>query len=83
MRNTVWIGILGFVAGAALFFLKEHQAYVLDFLPWALLLLCPILHLFMHRGHRKGGDHGTHGDRGGGEVSPERLGINDGQGRGE
>ena len=83
MRNTIWIGMLGFVAGAALFFLKEHQAYVLDVLPWALLLLCPIFHFFMHRGHRKGGVHRAQGDQGGAEVSPGRLGMDDRQGRGE
>ena len=83
MRNTIWIGMLGFVAGAALFFLKEHQAYVLDVLPWALLLLCPILHIFMHRGHRKEGVHRTQEDRGGKDASPGRLGMDDGHGRGE
>ena len=83
MRNTAWIGMLGFVAGAALFFLKERQAYVLDVLPWALILLCPILHFFMHRGHRKGGAHGAQGDQGGKNVPPGRFGMDDGQGRGE
>jgi hypothetical protein len=83
MRNSIWVGLFGFMAGAALFFWKEHQAYVLDVLPWALLLLCPILHIFMHRGHGKRGVPRDHGDHGGGEVSPGRLEMDDGQGRGE
>jgi len=70
MRNYILVGLFGFMAGTALFLLKEHQAYVLDVLPWALLLLCPVLHLFMHRGHGKHGVHRGHGDQGDGEVSP-------------
>jgi hypothetical protein len=80
MRNYILVALIGFMAGAFLFFLKGHQAYVLDILPWALLLLCPVLHLFMHRGHRKDGVHKGHGVHGGGEASPERLGMDDGQG---
>jgi hypothetical protein len=64
MRTYTWVALSGFMAGAALFLWKEHQAYVLDVLPWALLLLCPVLHLFMHRGHRKDGVHRGHGDHG-------------------
>lgn len=50
--------LLGFClfATIALFFLwEEHEAHILGALPYALLLLCPIIHLFMHR------DHGNHG----------------------
>jgi hypothetical protein len=54
--------ILGFciLAAVALFFLwEEHEAHLLGALPYALLLLCPIIHLFMHRGH---GGHRPRGD---------------------
>jgi hypothetical protein len=29
----------------------EHTAHFFGILPYALLLLCPLLHLFMHSGH--------------------------------
>lgn len=45
-------------AAIALFFLwEEHRAHILGALPYVLLLLCPLMHLFMHRGHQ-GGGHG-------------------------
>jgi len=65
MRKNTLVALFGFMAGVALFLLwKENQAHVLDVLPWALLLLCPILHLFMHRGHGGHGGQESHGIRG-------------------
>jgi hypothetical protein len=44
-------------AAIALFFLwEEHQAHLLGALPYLILLLCPLLHLFMHHGHGKNDD---------------------------
>jgi hypothetical protein len=44
--------------GVAMFFLlTEHTAHVLGALPYLLLLACPLMHLFHHRGHHHGGDH--------------------------
>lgn len=42
---------LGFaiIAGALLF--TEHRAHVLGALIWLPLLACPLMHVFMHRGH--------------------------------
>jgi hypothetical protein len=49
-------------AGIAVFFLwEEHEAHFLGALPWLLLLACPLLHLFMHRGHGQGGVSGHRG----------------------
>jgi hypothetical protein len=42
-------------AVAALYLLFEHWLHVAGVLPWLLLLLCPLMHLYMHRGH---GGHG-------------------------
>jgi heme/copper-type cytochrome/quinol oxidase subunit 4 len=60
----VFLGIIGF------FLVTEHTAHVFGFLPYALLLLCPFLHLFMHGGH---GGHGGHGD-GGNQGKPSDWG---------
>jgi hypothetical protein len=57
--------LLGFLAVAAFFLITEHTAHVFGVLPFLLLALCPLMHLFMH-----GGGHGGHaggpGDRGAG-----------------
>ena len=52
----------GFAIIGAFFLLAEHRAHVLPFLPWLILLACPLMHVFMHGGH---GGHGSHHDGGG------------------
>ena len=54
-RGLVNWALLGFLAIAAFFLLSEHRANALGVLPYLLLLACPLMHLFMHRGH--GGGH--------------------------
>lgn len=49
------------VAGA--YVLVEHWAHAVGYLPWLLLAACPLMHVFMHRGH----GHGGHGGNGKGE----------------
>lgn len=48
-----WIGLagLGTGAAAALYLSLYHVTHVLDVLPFLILLLCPLMHLFMHGGH--------------------------------
>jgi hypothetical protein len=48
------LALLGFLAIAAFFLLSEHRAHALGLLPYVLLLLCPLLHLFGHGGHGAG-----------------------------
>lgn len=61
-RSRSGLVFLGFAAIAGFFLWEEHKAHILGALPYALLLLCPLMHLF-HGGH---GDHGgdQHGNRG-------------------
>ncbi len=47
--------LLAFLAIAGFFLLTEHRAHLFGVLPFLLLLACPVLHFFMHRGH--GGNH--------------------------
>ena len=49
-----WI-LIGFLAIAAFFLFSEHRAHALGALPYLFLLACPLMHIFMHRGH--GGGH--------------------------
>ena len=45
----------GFLTVAAFFVVTEHRAHAIQFLPYLLLLACPLMHLF--HGH---GAHGGH-----------------------
>jgi hypothetical protein len=54
------IVLLGFLAIVGYFLVTEHWAHIIPFLPWLLLLACPLMHVFMHGGH---GGHGSHGGR--------------------
>jgi len=38
-----------------------HWEHALGFLPYSILLLCPLMHIFMHGGHGHGG-HGGHSE---------------------
>ena len=61
VRIPIWLGLCLFLAIAAFFLWEEHRAHILGVVPYALLLLCPIIHLFMHRGHAgHGGAHSGH-----------------------
>lgn len=53
--------LLGFLAIAGYFLLSEHRAHAINYLPFLLLLACPLMHLFMHGGHGQHGGH-EHGD---------------------
>ena len=47
---VVFLGVAGF------FLLTEHRVHVLGYLPFLIFLLCPLMHIFMHKGH---GNHGN------------------------
>ena len=49
------IGLIGLV-----FLLVNHTSHVLIALPYLILLTCPFMHLFMHKGHK---GHGNNSDR--------------------
>lgn len=45
------LAALGFIGAVVYFLLSEHRAHFIYFLPYLIFLLCPLMHLFMHRGH--------------------------------
>jgi hypothetical protein len=50
--KAAWV-FWGFALVAAYFLLTEHQAHVIQALPFLLVLACPLMHLFhRHGGHR-------------------------------
>jgi len=50
LRSRSALVFLGFAAIALFFLWEEHKAHLLGALPYVLLLLCPLLHMF-HGGH--------------------------------
>lgn len=56
-RSRNKIVLIGFGAAAAFFLISEHRAHTLQWLPWLILLACPLLHFFMHGGHGGGHKH--------------------------
>ncbi len=61
--KTKWV-FMAFLAIAAYFLVAEHKAHLsgyLYYLPYLLLLACPLLHVFMHGGHGRHGGNGKHG----------------------
>ncbi len=51
-----WPVLLVFTALALFFLWEDHQAHLLGVLPYLLVLLCPLMHLFMHHGHGRDDD---------------------------
>ena len=75
-----WKGLHGLtvvilVVAALYFLLVEHGSHLLPYLPYLILLLCPLMHVFMHKGH--GGHH--HGDINQNADDAYRRGVEDGK----
>ena len=49
-----WI-FAGFILMVVLLLWQEHRAHLLGFIPYLILLACPLMHL-LHRGHHHGED---------------------------
>jgi hypothetical protein len=57
--HAKWV-LAAFLAIAAYFLIAEHRAHLsglLNYLPYLLLLACPLMHVFMHGKH---GGHAAH-----------------------
>ena len=52
----VFLGVAGF------FLLTEHRAHVLGYLPFLIFLFCPLMHIFMHKGHGRHTGDNKHND---------------------
>jgi hypothetical protein len=62
-RSRTGLIAIGFMLIAGSVFLFEHRIHVLGYLPFLLLLACPLMHMFMHRGHGHGSyQHSSHDD---------------------
>lgn len=54
------LGALTLIGAVCYFLFMEHREHLFQFLPFLILLLCPLMHIFMHGGH----GHGRHGEGG-------------------
>jgi Protein of unknown function (DUF2933) len=62
-RSRFGLGWLAMAAIAGWFLWTEHRAHLLGALPYLVLLACPLLHMFMHRGHHAHHGHDAHSER--------------------
>ena len=72
------LAALGLIAAASYFLLVEHREHVFQFLPFLILLLCPLMHIFMHGGH---GEHHRHENESGQDAY--QRGLEDGRKEGQ
>ena len=57
-KSSFWmtpkgLAALGLIVAASYFLLMGHRQHVWQYLPFLILLACPLMHIFMH------GDHGS------------------------
>ena len=57
LTSPAGLVLIGFLAIGGVYLWMEHRAHLLGALVFLPLLLCPLMHLFMHHGH---GDHSDH-----------------------
>ena len=53
--SRAFLVCLGFLVIGGILLWTEHFAHALGFLPYVLILACPLMHLFMHGSHGQGG----------------------------
>lgn len=51
-KSPKGIAIFIMLAALGLYLIIVHQEHVLGALPFLIILLCPLSHLFMHKGHK-------------------------------
>ena len=66
-RLARWL-LWAFIVMSAALLIAQHREHLGAALPFLILLACPLLHVFMHRGH---GQHGRQGSERDGERDPE------------
>jgi hypothetical protein len=53
-RSRNGLAFIIFAVVVAAYMLFSHTAHVFQWLPFGLILLCPLMHIFMHGGHGGG-----------------------------
>jgi len=73
LASPMRTAFLALTAAGAAAIAYDHRVHVIGALPYLVLLACPLMHLFMMRGH---GDH-AHGDKARGESPRPTLSNHD------
>jgi Protein of unknown function (DUF2933) len=60
-KRVTWV-LIAFLIIIGFFLATEHTAHFFGILPFAILLLCPLMMLFMHGGHGGHGDQAGHNE---------------------
>ena len=58
-KVLAWAGF-GVAAGGVILLLQSHLDHARAWFPFLLILACPLMHVFMHRGHGQGHAHQDH-----------------------
>jgi len=86
--KTFWssskaIPALVLIGAVSYFLLMEHRQHLFQWLPFLIIALCPLMHIFMHKGHGGHGSHEGHNYTGSGNGDPEdvayRRGLEEGR----
>ncbi len=61
LNRLSWIHIMliGVALASGTLLWQRYQEQLFSYLPYLLILLCPLMHIFMHKGH---GKHKNHND---------------------
>lgn len=65
--KTLWKNpiVIVSIIGVGYWLYTYHFEHALGFLPYGILLLCPLMHIFMHGDHGHGGSHNNDSNEGG------------------
>lgn len=74
-RTPKGYSALALIAAVTYFLLMEHRAHLFYALPFLILLLCPMMHIFMHGGHGEA----SHGQSDASDNEAYRKGVEDGR----
>ena len=55
-RSPAGLTLLVALAAVGFYLVTEHTAHLLGVLPYLFVLACPLMHVFMNRGHGHGGN---------------------------
>ncbi len=67
-RSPAGLTLMVAIAVGGFYLVTEHTAHLLGSLPYLVFLACPLMHVFMHGGHRHGGH--PHGNSGNSDDEP-------------
>lgn len=86
--KTFWssskaVPALVMIGAVTYFLLMEHRQHLFQWLPFLIIALCPLMHIFMHGGHGGHGDNEGHNHEGSGHDNREdaayRRGLEEGR----